>query len=113
MAHLEVRDAAVRFGTTRGLDGVSVSVGRGEIVGILGPNGAGKTTLLDVISGAQSADRGTIRLNGEDITRLPAEMRARRGIARTFQSIDLFPSLTVEDNVLLGCQARQQTGLFS
>jgi branched-chain amino acid transport system ATP-binding protein len=113
MAHLEVRDVAVRYGSTIALDGVSLSVGRGEIVGILGPNGAGKTTLLDVVAGAQRTDRGAIRLDGEDIANLPAAQRARRGIARTFQSVDLFPSLTVEDNVLLGCQARQETDLFS
>ena len=113
MAHLEVRDVSVRYGTTVALDGVSLSVSRGEVVGILGPNGAGKTTLLDVIAGTQPAGTGRIRLGGADLTGMPAEERARHGVARTFQSVDLIPSLTVEDNVLLGCQARQQTGLFS
>ena len=113
MAHLEVRDVAVRYGSTVALDGVSMSVSRGEIVGLLGPNGAGKTTLLDVIAGTQKPDSGEIRLDNAPVTALPTEQRALRGIARTFQSVDLIPSLSVQDNVLLGCQARQRTGLFS
>ena len=113
MALLEVRDVAVRFGSVVALDGVSLSVSRGEIVGILGPNGAGKTTLLDVIAGAQRPQRGEIRLGGADITSVPEDRRARLGIARTFQAVDLVPGLTVEDNALLGCQARQATGLLS
>ncbi|MBV8194063.1 MAG: ATP-binding cassette domain-containing protein, partial [Candidatus Dormibacteraeota bacterium] len=84
-----------------------------EIVGILGPNGAGKTTLMDVIAGTQRPDRGSVKLGGVDLTALPAQRRARHGIARTFQAVDLIPSLTVEDNVLLGCYARQRSGLFS
>ena len=113
MATLEVRDAVVRYGTTVALDGVSLSVSRGEVVGILGPNGAGKTTLLDVVAGTYGLTSGVIRLDGVDITRLPAERRARMGLARTFQAVDLIPSLTVEENVLLGCQSRQRSGLFS
>lgn len=113
MAHLEVRDVTVRFGRVTPLDGVSLSVSSGEVVGILGPNGAGKTTLLDVIAGIEHPGRGVIRLAGADITAVPGEQRARLGIARTFQSVELLPSLTVTENVLLGCQARQRTGLFS
>ena len=113
MAHLEVRDVGVTFGDMKALDGVSLSVSRGEIVGILGPNGAGKTTLLDVITGIEQPGRGEIRFGGADITTVPAEQRARLGIARTFQSVELLPSLTVGENVLLGCQARQRCGLVS
>jgi ABC-type branched-subunit amino acid transport system ATPase component len=113
VAHLEVRDVAVQFGTTAALNGVSLSVSRGEVVGILGPNGAGKTTLLDVISGIERPRRGEIRLGGMDVTALTVEERARLGIARTFQAVELLPSLTVEENVLLGCQSRQRTGLIS
>jgi len=113
MAHLEVHDLAVRYGSTVALDGASLSVSRGEVVGLLGPNGAGKTTLLDVVGGTAPASGGSILLDGENIAGLSADQRARRGIARTFQSVDLIPSLSVEDNVLLGCQARQRTGLFS
>jgi ABC-type branched-subunit amino acid transport system ATPase component len=113
MAHLEVRDVGVRFGGTVALEGVSLSVSRGEIVGILGPNGAGKTTLLDVISGATRPQRGEIRFDGADVTAVPAEERARLGIARTFQSVELLPSLTVMENVLVGCQSRQRSGLLS
>jgi branched-chain amino acid transport system ATP-binding protein len=113
MATLEVRNVAVRYGTTTALDDVSMAVGRGEIVGILGPNGAGKTTLLDVIGGTCPVNAGSIRFDGADITRLSADRRARIGLARTFQAVDLIPSLSVEDNVLIGCQARQRTGLFA
>jgi branched-chain amino acid transport system ATP-binding protein len=113
MAHLEVRDIRVRFGRVIPLDGVSLSVSRGEVVGILGPNGAGKTTLLDVISGIERPRQGEIRYAGADITAFPAEQRARMGIARTFQSVELLPSLTVEENVLLGCQSRQRSGVVS
>lgn len=113
MATLELRNVHVKYGTTVALDGVSLSVSRGEIVGILGPNGAGKTTLLDAIGGTQAIVSGTIKLDAKDITALPAERRARLGVARTFQAVDLLPSLTVAENVLLGCQSRQRTGLFS
>jgi ABC-type branched-subunit amino acid transport system ATPase component len=113
MAELQVRNATVRYGTTVALDDVSMSVSRGEVVGMLGPNGAGKTTLLDAIAGTQPLDSGEITLSGEDVTALPADRRARLGIARTFQAVDLIPSLSVEDNILLGCQARQRTDLFS
>lgn len=113
MAHLEVRGVTVRFGRVTPLDGVSLSVSRGEIVGILGPNGAGKTTLLDVIAGVERPAKGQIRFAGDDITMVPADQRARLGIARTFQAVELLPSLSVSDNVLLGCQSRQRTGLFS
>ncbi|HWW10625.1 MAG TPA: ATP-binding cassette domain-containing protein [Candidatus Acidoferrales bacterium] len=113
MATLEVRGVTVRYGTTTALDDISMAVGRGEIVGILGPNGAGKTTLLDVIGGTCRVDAGSIRFDGADITMLSADRRARVGLARTFQAVDLIPSLSVEDNVVLGCQARQRTGLFA
>jgi branched-chain amino acid transport system ATP-binding protein len=113
MAHLEVRDITVKYGTITALDGASLSVSRGEVVGILGPNGAGKTTLLDVISGIERPQRGGIRLGGADITALPTDERARLGIARTFQAVELLPSLTVDENVLLGCQSRQRSGLVS
>ena len=113
MAHLEVRDVTVRFGRVTPLDSVSLSVSRGEVVGILGPNGAGKTTLLDVIAGVERPSRGRLSLAGADITGLTTEERARRGVARTFQAVELLPSLTVTENVLLGCQARQRTGLLS
>jgi ABC-type branched-subunit amino acid transport system ATPase component len=113
MAHLEVRNLVVRYGTTTAMDGVSLAASRGEIVGLLGPNGAGKTTLLDAIAGTCTAESGSIRLAGQDITKLGIDRRARLGIGRTFQAVDLIPSLSVEDNVLLGCQARQGTGLFS
>jgi ABC-type branched-subunit amino acid transport system ATPase component len=113
MATLELRNVCVRYGTTVALDSVSLSVSRGEIVGILGPNGAGKTTLLDVVGGTCPVGSGSIRFDGRDITQLPADQRARQGLARTFQAVDLIPSLSVQENVLLGCQSRQRSGLLS
>src|SRR5690606_40667221 len=79
--------------------GVSLQVGEGEIVGIIGPNGAGKTTLFDLISGYTPIDSGHLLLRGEDITSLPANVRARRGLGRSFQDARLFPSLTVEQTI--------------
>jgi branched-chain amino acid transport system ATP-binding protein len=110
-ALLEVHGVSVAYGSHAAVDGVSLSASRGEIVGLIGPNGAGKTTLLDVIAGENLPSGGRIDLDGRDITRLPAFRRARLGIGRTFQAADLVSSLTVHDNLMLGCQARQRTSL--
>jgi branched-chain amino acid transport system ATP-binding protein len=99
-ASLTLSDVRVRFGGTVALGGVSLSAGQGEVVGLIGPNGAGKTTLFDVISGVRFPDQGTVRLGGRDVTRNPAFTRARLGLRRTFQRVQTFGWLTVEDNVL-------------
>ena len=112
MARLDVEQLRVRYGGRCAVDGVSLSVSAGEIVGLIGPNGAGKTTLLSALSGHQPVAGGRIRLEGRDITRAPAHRRARLGIARTFQAADLISALSVRDNLLLGCQARQRSGLL-
>jgi len=112
MSLLTVRDLSVRFGGVQALDSVGLELNPGEIVGLIGPNGAGKTTLLDVITGENAPIRGRIDLDGEEITGLSAFRRARRGIGRTFQAPDLVGSLTVHDNLMLGCQARQRTSLI-
>jgi branched-chain amino acid transport system ATP-binding protein len=111
-ALLEVHGVGVDYGTHIAVDGVSLAASRGEIVGLIGPNGAGKTTLLDVVAGENLPSRGRIELDGRDITRLPAWRRARLGVGRTFQAADLVGSLTVHDNLMLGCQARQRTSLL-
>ena len=96
---LELRDIGVRFGGLQALDGVSLSVAAGEIVGLVGPNGAGKTTLFNVISGTTRPQRGTLHFEGADIARMPPYARARRRIGRTFQIPQPMHTLTVAENL--------------
>jgi branched-chain amino acid transport system ATP-binding protein len=100
--HLEARGLAVHFGGVRAVDGVDLALRKGEIVGLIGPNGAGKTTLVNALSGFQRTTAGTVLLNGKNVTGLSPHRLARRGLARTFQSVRLFPGLTVLENVELG-----------
>ncbi len=101
-----------RFGGVRAVDGVTVSVRRGEILSIIGPNGAGKTSLLNMISGFYRPSSGAIRLDGVDITRLRPSEIAARGIARTFQNIALFSGMTVLDNIMLGRHVHMKSGIL-
>jgi branched-chain amino acid transport system ATP-binding protein len=94
---LEVEGLVKRFGAVVALDEVALAVPAGRILGIIGPNGAGKTTLFDAISGFVTLDRGRVRLDGQDVTRLGPDRRARRGLGRSFQDARLFPSLTVAE----------------
>ena len=97
---LALERVSVRFGGIRALTDVSFSVDVGEVVGLIGPNGAGKTTLFDAISGVRIPDEGRVYLGGRDVTRASAVARARWGLRRTFQRVQTFGWLTVEDNVL-------------
>jgi branched-chain amino acid transport system ATP-binding protein len=97
---LELVGVTVRFGGITALADVDLSVGTGEVLGLIGPNGAGKTTLFDVVSGVNTPNAGRVILDGDDITRLGAVGRARRGLRRTFQRVQTFGWLSVEDNVL-------------
>jgi ABC-type branched-subunit amino acid transport system ATPase component len=99
---LEARGLTVRFGGVRAVDGVDVELRKGEILGLIGPNGAGKTTLVNALSGFQKPTEGQVFLNGEDVTGWRPERLARRGLTRTFQSVRLFPGLTILENVELG-----------
>ena len=99
MSLLEVSDVTVRFGGNTAVDKVGFPVEAGTVTGLIGPNGAGKTTLFNVITGLQKPTAGRVLLDGEDITRLSPARRARRGMARTFQRLELFLSLSVRDNV--------------
>ncbi|MFA6444759.1 MAG: ABC transporter ATP-binding protein [Sterolibacterium sp.] len=88
-----------RFGGVQALQGVSLSVGSGEVLGLIGPNGAGKTTLVNVVTGVRRASAGRVLFEGRNITRLQPFQTARIGLARTFQIVQPFPDLTVLDNV--------------
>ncbi len=94
------------FGGLKAVDGVDFDLASGEIHALIGPNGAGKTTFVSLLSGRTTAQAGSIRFAGQDITRLPAHQRVRRGIAYTFQITQVFSRLTVFDNVALAVQGR-------
>jgi len=100
-APLEITDVVVSFGGVVALDGVSFSVEPGEVVGLIGPNGAGKTTLLDVVTGFTAAERGTVSFGGAPIDRWSVERRARAGIVRSWQAVELFEEMTVRENLLV------------
>ena len=99
---LEARGLMVHFGGVHAIDGVDLVLEKGEILGLIGPNGAGKTTLVNALSGFQKPTAGKVYVNGQDVTGLSPNKLARRGLARTFQSVRLFPGLTVLETVELG-----------
>jgi branched-chain amino acid transport system ATP-binding protein len=103
---LETRDLTIRFGGHVAVDHVSCRFEPGTLTAIVGPNGAGKTTYFNLISGQLPASEGRVLLGGEDITALPAAQRTRRGLGRAFQLTQLFPNLSVHENVRLAVQAR-------
>lgn len=107
---LETRDLTIRFGGHVAVDRVSCAFAPGTLTAIVGPNGAGKTTYFNLISGQLRASAGRVLLDGEDITALPAPLRTQRGLGRAFQLTQLFPRLTVLENVRLAVQARRAAG---
>ena len=112
MTFFKADGLAIHFGGIRAVDGVSFEVEPGEVFTIIGPNGAGKTTIFNLVSRIFSPTEGRLIFRDEDITEVPAHEIARRGIARTFQNIELFEHATVLQNLLLGCHVRKRSGFF-
>jgi branched-chain amino acid transport system ATP-binding protein len=111
-AALELRDIGVRFGSFDAVDGVSLSVNAGEVVGLIGPNGAGKTVTFNVVTGLQPATRGRVLLGGTDVTRAPAHARTALGLARTFQVVQLFSGMTVLENLMVAAHRHTHAGVL-
>ena len=109
MTFFKVDDLAINFGGVRALDGVSFEVAQGEVFTIIGPNGAGKTTIFNLISRIYDPSAGRLVFQGEDITAVAPHEIASRGIARTFQNIELFEHATVLQNLLLGRHAHKRS----
>ena len=110
MTLLEARGVTKRFAGISALDDVSITVEQGEAVGLIGPNGAGKTTLFNCVLGMLRPDRGAIVLEGRDVTHMPVYRRARLGIGRTFQRLELFGGMTVRDHLFVADWSRLGTG---
>jgi branched-chain amino acid transport system ATP-binding protein len=102
-----VENAVVRYGEFEALHGIDVRVDEGETLAVIGANGAGKSTLLKLIAGALKPSAGSVRLGGEDVTRLPAHARVKRGIALTPEGRRIFGSLTVEENLMVGAHSKR------
>jgi branched-chain amino acid transport system ATP-binding protein len=113
MDHFKVEHLGIRFGGLKAVNDVSFSVERNSIFSIIGPNGSGKTTIFNMISGIYKPDSGRILCDGEELVSLSPDRIARKGVARTFQNIELFSNATVMDNLLLGRHIHMKTGVFS
>ena len=111
MSLFVAHELAIRFGGIKAVDNVSFAVEPGEVFAIIGPNGAGKTTIFNLISRIYNSTSGTLTFDGEDITRLPPDRIAGRGIARTFQNIELFANASVLQNLLIGRHCHSNVGI--
>ena len=113
MAMLEIKDVSIRFGGVQALQDVTFSLKHGEILGLIGPNGAGKTTLFNCVSGVLKPNTGTIAYEGQNLGPLKPDQRAHLGIARTFQNLQLWGSMTVLENLMVPLDAFAPRGLFA
>ena len=104
---LSVEDVTVRFGGVQAVSSATITAMAGHVTGLIGPNGAGKTTTFNVITGLEKPTSGTVRIAGKDVSSLPPYRRARLGMARTFQRLEVFGSLTARDNVLAAAEFRR------
>lgn len=110
MPLLEVDDVTVQFGGILALDGLSFEIDEGQILGLIGPNGAGKTTMFNVLSRVYEPSSGHLRFGGDNLLDVPAHGIARHGIARTFQNLALFPTMTLLQNTMTGAHHRGKVG---
>ncbi|HEV7306991.1 ABC transporter ATP-binding protein [Ensifer sp.] len=113
MSLLQIEGLGIDFGGVRAVNDVGFSLKPGEIVSVIGPNGAGKTTLFNMISGVYAPARGRVTLDGEDVTRMPPHLLARRGLSRTFQNLQIFQSMSVLENAIAGHHLHERGSVFS
>ena len=113
MDHFTVEHLSISFGGLKAVNDVSFNVEKNTIFSIIGPNGSGKTTIFNIISGIYRPDSGSILCSGEELVGLTPDRIARKGVARTFQNIELFSNATVMDNLMLGRHIHMKTGVFS
>jgi len=114
MGLLNIKDVSIKFGGLKALDTVSLKpLGKGEIRSLIGPNGAGKSTLINVITGLYRPNSGSIKLNGQELLGLPPYRRTAHGIARTFQTTQIFGDMTVLENIMVGRHSRTKSELLA
>ncbi len=112
MAYFSIENLSISFGGLKAVNNISFNVEKNEIFSIIGPNGSGKTTIFNLISGIYHPDAGAIHMEGENLVGKSPDRVARKGIARTFQNIELFANATVMDNLMLGRHIHMKTGIF-
>ncbi|WP_289020040.1 ABC transporter ATP-binding protein [Desulfobacter postgatei] len=110
---LEVQDLTKMFGGVKAQDQISFSIEKGIVCGLIGPNGAGKTTLFNMITGIYRPDAGKVIFNGKDIKKTPVHRLVKAGVARTFQHVELFSSMTLLENIMVGMHVRTKAGFWA